>query len=37
MIGTSPVFSKDYFVNSFVDFCPPYYEEEVAAEVNVQW
>ncbi|XP_031550555.1 protein FAM199X-B-like [Actinia tenebrosa] len=36
MLGTSPIFSKDYFVNSFADFCPLYSEDDIAAEVNVQ-
>ncbi|KAK3701096.1 hypothetical protein QZH41_015881 [Actinostola sp. cb2023] len=36
-LGTSPVFAKDYFVNCVADFCPPsFYEEEIAAQVNVQ-
>ncbi|EDO40871.1 predicted protein [Nematostella vectensis] len=35
MLGTSPVFSKDYFSSSFADFIPPYLEDNVAAEVHV--
>ncbi|KXJ25018.1 Protein FAM199X-B [Exaiptasia diaphana] len=36
LLGTSPGLSKDYFLSAMPDYCPPsYFEEEIAAEVNI--
>lgn len=38
LLGTSPVLSKDYFSSGIAEYCPPsYYDNDVAAEVNITW